>query len=73
MAAMISPKAIHPPESAKYDAVNFAHWVQSVGRRLLTAGIDVAMTPVVQSDGELYLTVDTDNATARRIKAALYS
>lgn len=66
-------RAIHPNGEAKTDSLEFARWVKAVGAKLLRAGIDCEMVPVVQSDGELFLTVDCDDETGARIKAALYN
>lgn len=66
-------RAIYPPESASMDAVQFAHWLHSVGMKLLRAGIEVQLIPMVNADESLFLGVEVDENTARALKAALYN
>ncbi len=66
-------RAIYPPHSASVDPVNFAHWLKEVGIKLLRAGIEVQLIPMVNADESLFLGVEVDDATGRAIKRALYN
>jgi len=68
-----SLKAIYPPVSASMDTVQFAHWLKEVGIKLLRAGIEVQLIPMVNADESLFLGVETDDATAIAIKRAMYN
>ena len=65
-------RAIYPPASASMDPVQFAHWLKEVGIKLLRAGIEVQLIPMVNADESLFLGVEVDDATARAIKKAMY-
>jgi hypothetical protein len=65
-------KAIYPPASASMDPVNFGHWLKEVGIKLLRAGIEVQLIPMVNADMSLWLGVEVDDDTARAIKKAMY-
>lgn len=66
-------QVIYPPVSTRWDAVSFGHWLQSVGRRLVAAGVNVPLIPMVSGDESLFLGVETDAGTAAQIKRVLYS
>lgn len=65
-------KAIYPPHSASVDPVCFANWLKEVGIKLLRAGIEVQLIPMVNADESLFLGVEVDDDGARAIKKALY-
>lgn len=67
-------KLFYPPPSASYDPVEFGKWLQHFGERLIVAGLTgVSIIPMVGGNEELFVGIETDEATGAAIKRALYN
>lgn len=65
---------IYPPIGIERDEVEFARWLQELGKRLIIAGLDkVSIIPMLTKNDALMVGIEAPVEQALRIKQIAYS